>query len=137
MSYQRMDIGCTEGQLLLFDERYFFLVVYSFLILCCRDDKSGAAERSGTTMRGVERRESTRLQSAAKLLRSLSKSKDKVETTSATGASGQRDSVSSLAELDRTFPAYQSEGKGVRRRKSAKAVTSPHSAKGNFICSKT
>ena len=131
-----MDIGCTEGQLLLFDERYFFLVVYSFLILCCRDDKSGAAERSGTTMR-VERRESTRLQSAAKLLRSLSKSKDKVETTSATDASGQRDSVSSLAELDRTFPAYQSEGKGVRRRKSAKAVTSPHSAKGNFICSKT
>ena len=94
---------------------------------CCRDEKSGGggAERSG--MR-VERRESTRLQSAAKLLRSLSKSKDKVEVTKEGAAA---DSPSSLAELDRTFPAYHSEGKGVRRRKSAKAATSP-SAKGNF-----
>ena len=94
-------------------------------------------------MTRVERRESTRLQSAAKLLRSLSKSKDKVETTTATtAATATRTTTgavadSSLAELDRTFPAYHSEGKGVRRRKSAKAVTSPHSAKGNFICSKT
>ena len=73
-------------------------------------------------MSRVERRESTRLQSAAKLLRSLSKSKDKVEAAAETP---------SMTELDRTFPAYHSEGKGVRRRKSAKAVASP-STKGKF-----
>ena len=88
-------------------------------------------------MTRVERRESTRLQSAAKLLRSLSKSKDKVETTAATPTAAARTTMgavadtSSLAELDRTFPAYHSEGKGVRRRKSAKAATGP-SAKGKF-----
>ena len=60
----------------------------------------------------VERRESTRLQSAAKLLRSLSKSKDKVVETEA-----------AAAPMDRAFPAYHSEGKGVRRRKSAKAAS--------------
>ena len=78
-------------------------------------------------MSRVERRESTRLQSAAKLLRSLSKSKDKVEAAAASAAS----ETPSMTELDRTFPAYQSEGKGVRRRKSAKAVASP-STKGKF-----
>ena len=78
-------------------------------------------------MSRVERRESTRLQSAAKLLRSLSKSKDKVEAEAAAAAS----ETPSMTELDRTFPAYQSEGKGVRRRKSAKAVASP-STKGKF-----
>lgn len=90
-------------------------------------------------MTRVERRESTRLQSAAKLLRSLSKSKDKVETTATmTAATATRTTTgavadtSSLAELDRTFPAYHSEGKGVRRRKSAKAATGP-SAKGKFM----
>ena len=86
-------------------------------------------------MTRVERRESTRLQSAAKLLRSLSKSKDKVETTAATATTRTTGAVadtSSLAELDRTFPAYHSEGKGVRRRRSAKAATGP-SAKGKFM----
>ena len=88
-------------------------------------------------MTRVERRESTRLQSAAKLLRSLSKSKDKVETATATRTTrttttGAVADTSSLAELDRTFPAYHSEGKGVRRRKSAKAATGP-SAKGKFM----
>ena len=77
-------------------------------------------------MSRVERRESTRLQSAAKLLRSLSKSKDKVEA-----AASAASETPSMTELDRTFPAYQSEGKGVRRRKSAKAVASP-STKGKF-----
>ena len=71
----------------------------------------------------MERKESSRLQSAAKLLRSLSKSKD-VSKTSPTiinsPAKPKKISQPPLPELpDRGHPAYQSEGKGARKRRNS------------------
>ena len=72
----------------------------------------------------MERRESSRLQSAAKLLRSLSKTKDVKSSLSPEVAqikvtkteSGPAD----LAEFpERGHPAYLSEGKGPRKRKNS------------------
>merc|ERR1712130_884743 len=71
----------------------------------------------------VERKESSRLQSAAKLLRSLSKSKD-VSKTSPTAikqpTKPKKISQPPLPELpDRGHPVYQSEGKGARKRRNS------------------
>ena len=65
----------------------------------------------------MERRESSRLQSAAKLLRSLSKTKDvKTSLSPEVGQSAQAD----LADFpERGHPAYLSEGKGPRKRKNS------------------
>ena len=78
----------------------------------------------------MERRESSRLQSAAKLLRSLSKTKDvKSVTTSSTSTSPEAAQIkvsktesgpADLAEFpERGHPAYLSEGKGPRKRKNS------------------
>ena len=84
----------------------------------------------------VERRESSRLQSAAKLLRSLSKSKEVAGGgTAAAAAAGSpagagQGQCAPPPELparkgaeaerpDRSHPAYHSEGKGARRRRSS------------------
>lgn len=62
----------------------------------------------------VERRESSRLQSAAKLLRSLSKTKD-VKSSEKTPSKAE-----DAPELpDRSHPAYLSEGKGSRKRRNS------------------
>ena len=62
----------------------------------------------------VETRESSRLQSAAKLLRSLSKTKD-VKSSEKTPSKSEE-----AQELpDRNHPAYLSEGKGSRKRRSS------------------
>ena len=67
----------------------------------------------------VERRESSRLQSAAKLLRNLSKNKDMGVGTSSSGGTPSPDKevvvARETAELDRSHPVYHSEGKGARR----------------------
>ena len=81
----------------------------------------------------MERRESSRLQSAAKLLRSLSKTKDvKSATASSTAStttspeaaqikvSKTESGPADLAEFpERGHPAYLSEGKGPRKRKNS------------------
>ena len=76
--------------------------------------------QEGKQRKPVERRESSRLQNAAKLLRSLSKTKD----VSKAGASPEKDkekpAASEAPELpDRGHPAYLSEGKGSRKRKNS------------------
>ena len=73
----------------------------------------------------MERRESSRLQSAAKLLRSLSKTKDVKSSLSPEGAgqvkvSKTESGPAELAEFpERGHPAYLSEGKGPRKRKNS------------------
>ena len=71
----------------------------------------------------MERKESNRLQSAAKLLRSLSKSKDVSKTSPKIvepPAKPKKISQPPLPELpDRGHPAYQSEGKGARKRRTS------------------
>jgi hypothetical protein len=86
--------------------------------------------QDGKAKKSVERRESTRLQNAAKLLRNLSKSKDlhaagdktsvavikMSPPTSATAVPGALASSPTGPTSDRRHhPAYQSEGKGKRR----------------------
>ena len=79
----------------------------------------------GKQRRPVERRESSRLQSAAKLLRSLSKTKDVKSSLSPEGAGQLKvtKTESSPADLpdfpERGHPAYLSEGKGPRKRKNS------------------
>ena len=73
----------------------------------------------------MERRESSRLQSAAKLLRSLSKTKDVKSSLSPDGAGQLKvtKTESGPADLpdfpERGHPAYLSEGKGPRKRKNS------------------
>lgn len=79
--------------------------------------------KDAKTRKPVERKESSRLQSAAKLLRSLSKSKD-VSKTSPTISNQptkpKKISQPPLPELpDRSHPVYQSEGKGARKRRNS------------------
>ena len=77
--------------------------------------------QDGKPKKSVERRESTRLQNAAKLLRNLSKGKDlnNADQSSSTAGKIAPSTVSPLSaplESDRRHhPAYQSEGKGKRR----------------------
>ena len=75
--------------------------------------------QEGKQRKPVERRESSRLQSAAKLLRSLSKTKDvaKSSVESPSKVSKEPDDRPELP--DRNHPAYQSEGKGSRKRKNS------------------
>ena len=75
--------------------------------------------QNGKQRKPVERRESSRLQSAAKLLRSLSKTKD-VAKSSAESPSKVNKEQDDRPELpDRNHPAYLSEGKGSRKRKNS------------------
>ena len=68
----------------------------------------------------VERRESTRLASAAKLLRSFSKTKDVVKSTETPTKGSKVEDQNYPPELpDRNHPAYLSEGKGSRKRKNS------------------
>jgi hypothetical protein len=87
--------------------------------------------QDGKAKKSVERRESTRLQNAAKLLRNLSKSKDlhaggggdkttvavikMSPSPSATVVPGASSSPTGPTSDRRHHPAYQSEGKGKRR----------------------
>ena len=75
--------------------------------------------QNGKQRKPVERRESSRLQSAAKLLRSLSKTKD-VAKSSVESPSKVNKEHDDRPELpDRNHPAYLSEGKGSRKRKNS------------------
>jgi len=90
--------------------------------------RSDLNQKEPKVRKPVERRESSRLQNAAKLLRNLSKSKDlstassSISLTPATPSSevgvvpsGQQQQTN---ELNRSHPIYHSEGKGARRRRS-------------------
>ncbi|XP_023337142.1 uncharacterized protein LOC111708108 [Eurytemora carolleeae] len=89
-----------------------------------QDSQSGSSspkDASSKTCKGgkVERRESTRLQNAAKLLRNLSKSKDVRQIQD----DEDKDEGPPPPLPDRKNPVYQSEGKG--RRREGKASSKP------------
>ena len=76
--------------------------------------------QEGKQRKPVERRESSRLQNAAKLLRSLSKTKDVSKSGSSPEKDKDKPAAPEAPELpDRGHPAYLSEGKGSRKRKNS------------------
>ena len=76
--------------------------------------------QEGKQRKPVERRESSRLQSAAKLLRSLSKTKDVAKSSVESPSKASKEQQDDRPELpDRNHPAYLSEGKGSRKRKNS------------------
>lgn len=74
--------------------------------------------QEGKARKPVERRESTRLQSAAKLLRSLSKSKE-VSKPSPAPPPEQAEQPAEPGLAGRGHPAYLSEGKGAGRKRGS------------------
>ena len=82
------------------------------------DDKHISISQEGKARKPVERRESTRLQSAAKLLRSLSKSKE-VSKPSPAPPPEQAEPPAEPGLAGRGHPAYLSEGKGAGRKRGS------------------
>lgn len=121
-------------------------VVTSILLLCCRSSReSGDDNReSGCGRHPPERRESGRFPSAARLLRSLGRSRDD-DGGGGDGARAKSSRDTSQTRLSRSNPNYHSEGKGLKKKNNwtserelnNSVSPSTHKERSHSFCEKT